>query len=186
MRQSHYYHGLLGTPTGSFKIVEFSDYQCPYCAAVDPILAGFVAHHPDDAAVYRYDMPLKAIHRYAYAAAVAANCAQAEGVRFQYQSLLFQHQKELAAIDWVSLATQSGVTNTDSFARCVQNDAQRDHIQGDMEKAQSVGVKGTPTFIVNGTLLSGDLSDSRLERLYAKAQRSRKGFLGHLVSFFER
>ena len=56
---------VLGVPSAKFKIIEFSDYQCPFCSIVDPVLAKLVAGHPNDTVVYRYDMPLQQIHRYA-------------------------------------------------------------------------------------------------------------------------
>jgi len=175
---------LLGSQPANFTIIEFSDYQCPYCAAVDPVLAGFVAHHPGDSALYRFDMPLRAIHRHAYAAAMAANCAEVQGVRVPYQSLLFQHQKELATTDWVFLAKQGGVTNLDSFAHCIQDQTPRDHIESDLDKGKALGIKGTPTFIINGDLLSGGISNDRLEQMYGEVQRGGQGLFGRVASFF--
>jgi protein-disulfide isomerase len=167
---------VLGVPSASFKIVEFSDYQCPFCRIADAVLAKFVARHPNDAVVYRYDMPLQQIHRYAYTASVAANCAELQGIREPYQSLLFQHQREFATIDWTALAKQGGITNADSFAQCIRDETPGDHIRKDIARAESMGITGTPSFLVNGKLLTEGFSDERLESLYQS--RKQQGF-GH-------
>jgi len=173
---------VLGIPTASFKIVEFSDYQCPFCRLADPVLEKFVARHPNDAVVYRYDMPLRQIHRYAYAASVAANCAEIQGVREPYQSLLFQHQKEFATINWTALARQGGITNSDSFAQCVRDQMPGDHILKDIAKGESMGITGAPSFLINGTLLTEGFSDERLESLYQDTRRKKQGFWRKFLS----
>jgi protein-disulfide isomerase len=165
---------VLGKPVASFKIVEFSDYQCPFCGTADPILAKFAAQHPNDVAIYRYDMPLQQVHRYAYAASVAANCAELQGVREPYQSLLFQHQKEFATLDWTALAKQGGVPDTDSFAQCIRDAVPRDHIRKDIEAGKALGIAQTPTIIMNGAFLSDGLSEDKLESVYR--EKNSRGF----------
>jgi protein-disulfide isomerase len=165
---------VFGTPAAGFKIVEFSDYQCPFCALADADLSKFVAHHPGDVAVYRRDMPLK-IHLYAFTASIAADCAELQGVREPYQSLLFQHQKEFATLDWTALAKQAGITNDRSFAQCVEAKTPSDQIRKDVKIGESMGVNSTPSFLVNGTSLSGGFSPEKLEALYQDTRRKQRG-----------
>lgn len=158
---------VLGTPSARLKIVEFSDYQCPYCAAAEPVLTAFVASHSAETALYRFDFPLETIHRYSYPAAVAANCAELQGITVPYQSLLFEHRDEFASLNWTALAKQGGVGDADAFARCIQEDTPHNRIRKDMAQGKDqIGITATPTFIINRELITGVLSESKLEALY--------------------
>lgn len=159
---------VLGTPTAKFKIVEFSDYQCPYCGKADPILAEFANSHPGDVAVYRYDLPLQPIHKFAYSASIAADCAELQGISEPYQSLLFRHQTEFATIDWTALAEKSGIRDIDAFATCIRKETPRDRIHGDIEVATSLAIEGTPTLFINGVRASDAVSAQSLESMYDK------------------
>jgi len=161
----------LGSSSASFPIIEFSDYQCPYCGMADPVLVNFVSHHHGDVVVYRYDMPLQNIHPHAYVASIAANCAELQGIREPYQSLLFQHQKEFASLDWTALARQSGVSDIPAFARCLHDETPREYIQKELETSRSLNITSTPSFIINGKLTEG-ISEDRLEALYRDAHRN--------------
>ncbi len=166
---------VFGDHRASFKIVEFMDYQCPFCAIVDPVLNEFVANHAGDVALYRYDMPLTDIHRYAYKASIAAACAQLQGVGAKYHSLLFQHQKELPSLDWSSLARQSGVINVDLFTSCVKAEAPKEQINRDIWQGMLLGINATPTVIIDGEIVSNRFSGDALERLY-KRRKNRNVF----------
>jgi len=158
---------VLGASAAKLKIVEFSDYQCPYCAAAEPALTAFMARHRAEAALYRYDFPLETIHPYSYAAAVAADCADLQGITVPYQSLLFEHRNEFATINWTALARQAGIADADSFARCVRDDTPHSRIRKDIARGkEQLGVTATPTFIINGKLFTGRLSEIKLESLY--------------------
>lgn len=172
---------VMGTPTARFKIVEFSDYQCPFCALADRDLATFVSRHVGDVVVYRYDMPLQDIHHYAYAAAIAANCAEAQGVREPYQSLLFRHQREFAALDWAALGKQAGITNDNSFAQCIQSRTPLDHIRKDVEIGKAMGISGTPSCVVDGEILSGGVSAEKLEAIYRGKQKRQRNIFSRLL-----
>jgi protein-disulfide isomerase len=163
---------VLGVATGRFKIVEFSDYQCPFCALADAVLFQFVSHHKGDAALYRYDMPLREIHRHAYAAAIAAGCAEKQGVTYPYQSLLFQHQKEFATLDWSALAGQAGVADRESFSKCIHEESPRSNVEFEETLAKSYRIGGTPTLFINGVRLTQRVSEETLESLYRQLPRA--------------
>lgn len=171
---------VMGTSGASFRIVEFSDYQCPFCALADTALAKFVARHPEDVVVYRYDMPLTHIHRYAYAASIAANCAEMQGVRERYQSLLFLNQKKFSTIDWTELAKQGAIPNSDSFAHCVREQVPKDQILKEMKLSDSLEITATPSFFINGTRLAQGLSSDKLESLYEDMHKDGRGLLHRL------
>jgi protein-disulfide isomerase len=157
---------VLGSSTARFKIIEFSDFQCPYCRAAEPILVKFISHHPEDAVVFRYDFPLQQIHRYAYTAALASQCAEMQDVGEPFQSLLFEHQKEFSTLDWLSLAKQSGVEDAAAFQQCLNDEKPRDHVLRDIKAAESLGIEGTPSFIIDQTLYTNGVTDEMLESLF--------------------
>lgn len=173
---------ILGSSTASIKIIEFSDFQCPYCRLADPVLVKFIARHPGDAVVFRIDLPLVQVHHYAYAASVAAKCAEMQGIREPYQSLLFQHQKEFATLNWVALAKQGGVEDTRAFEQCIIEEKPRDRILKDIKAAESLGIDGTPSFIINGKLYTDGLTEEMLESLYKEMDRKQHGFLHSLFN----
>jgi protein-disulfide isomerase len=173
---------IIGRQTAKMTIMEFVDYQCPYCARVDPIIVDFATRHSSDVAVYRYNLPLQQIHPHAYQAAIAANCAEVQGVREPYQSALFLHQKEFATIDWTVLAKQNGVQDTEGFSRCVKEEKPRDHILKDIKTAESLGIEGTPSFIINGTLYTSGLNEEMLESHYKEMDRKEHGFMHRLFN----
>ncbi len=172
---------VMGDPTARMTIIEFSDYQCPYCAVADPVLVEFVARHPSDVVVYRYDMPLTEIHQYAFAASIAANCAEAQGVGEPYQSVLFLHQNEFSTLDWTEVAKQSGVKDSEAFTRCVKGDKSRGHILKDVEIGKSLGISGTPSLIINGSLHTNGVSEEMLESLWADMYGKHHGFMRWLM-----
>lgn len=157
---------VLGRTDARFRIIEFSDYECPYCALADRFLVHFYHGHPNDVVIYRYDVPLQQIHRYAYGAAIAANCAARQSVEEPYQSLLFQNQKKFVTLDWIGLASQSGVRNREAFGHCVKEEEPRAKILKDMKTAESLGMAGTPSFIINGKLYKEGMTEERLESLF--------------------
>ncbi len=132
-----------------------------------PLLTRFLARH-SDAALYRFDMPLPGLHRYAYKAAIAANCAELQGVRAPYQSLLFRLQADFAVMDWAGVAGQSGVSDTAAFEACLRDEVPRDRVDSDLKVAGSLGIEGTPSFLINGTYLVQPITEGQLELQYWK------------------
>jgi len=165
---------VLGVSSASFKIIEFSDYQCPFCASADSMLSRFVGNHPKEVVVFRYDMPLSQIHHFAFAAARAATCADYQGVREPYQALLFQNQRSFAVLDWTQLAKQSGVQDANAFDRCIRSDLAMTHIHSDVKKAESIGLTGTPSFVINGQVLTEAPNVDVLESLYQQSRVTSK------------
>jgi predicted DsbA family dithiol-disulfide isomerase len=171
---------VLGVPSAEFKIIEFSDFQCPFCKIADPILAQFVANHPNHSVLYRYDLPLQQIHRYAFTASVAAHCAEQQGIWEPYQSLLFQHQEEFSSLDWTALAKESGVADAETFTRCINSAETRERVNQDIKVAGSLGIVGTPSFIINGMLYKQSVTEEKLESLYREMEAKRYNLLHRL------
>ncbi|HEU4382127.1 MAG TPA: DsbA family protein [Anaeromyxobacteraceae bacterium] len=140
-------------------IVEFSDFQCPYCGSAAPVLNQVLALYPADARLVYKHFPLRQ-HANARPAANAAECARAQdpapGVHFwAMHDLLFANQ---AALDAASLAGYAGqIAGLDATAWQVCFDARQfdSRVQADLDLGASMGVGGTPTFAINGRPLVG-------------------------------
>jgi protein-disulfide isomerase len=142
-----------GPEDARVTIVEFSDYQCPYCARAEPIIADVMARYPDDVRfVYRH-LPL-AMHPEARRASEAAVCAEAQGRFWDYHALLFANQRALAPDDLDAYAVELGLDMT-AFDACLQSDATAERVGRDMEEAKRAGITGTPAFFVNGVPFHG-------------------------------
>jgi len=136
-------------------IVEFSDYQCPYCERFHQETYSQIraAYEGSIRFVYR-DMPLSQIHPDAMLAAEAAGCANEQGAFWDYHDLLFNNQQDLSRTALGSYATQIGL-DINTFNQCLDTGRYQQEITSDMQAAASYGVQGTPTFFINGRPLVG-------------------------------
>ncbi len=149
--------GAMGDPNAPVVIVEFTDYQCPFCqrhsSQTLPIL---VQEYIDTGRVYYImkDLPLDQLHPQARDAAVAARCAGQQEMYWEMHDILFEGQQEWGnspdlPTTFLSYATQLSL-NTDSFATCLNDPAIADAVQDNFEEASSFGISGTPFFFVDG------------------------------------
>jgi protein-disulfide isomerase len=141
-----------GAANGAITIVEFSDYQCPYCAKAEPLVKSFVDVYPKNSRVVFKHFPLVSIHPNAMPAALAAAAAQKQGKFWEMHELLFANQHKLGAEQYNQFAKQLGL-NVDKFEADMKSDEIKAAVQEDVKLAQQVGVRGTPTIFVNGKLL---------------------------------
>ena len=144
--------GIEGAPV---VIVEFSDYECPFCArfqqdTLEPLLAEF---GDDIQFVYR-DFPISQIHPNAQEAAEAAECADAQGAFWDYHDLLFANQQLLDRTSLIRYASQLNL-DVDAFTECLESGLYRDEVLADLDEGRSYGVTGTPTFFINGQRVVG-------------------------------
>lgn len=153
----------MGDPGAAVTIVEFTDYQCPFCARhAAETLPRLVSEMVDTGRV-RYivkDFPLDPIHPEARPAAVAARCAAEQGAYWEMHEALFTRQNEwgglgAAAKDaFVKMAVDLGL-NKDKFTTCLSDGRYDDLIQANQDEGIALGINGTPGFFVNGFPISG-------------------------------
>ncbi len=143
--------GPAGAP---ITIVEFSDFQCPYCSRVEPTLARLEKEYPGKIRLVFRDYPLTQIHPQALKAAEAAGCADEQGKFWPMHDQLFSHQDKLQAEDLKQLAAAAGLDPA-RFAECLDSGRRLPEIQKDQKEGDRLGVQSTPTFFVNGRLLVG-------------------------------
>ena len=154
----------MGPASAPVQIVEFSDFQCPFCATFRGTLAKLRAKYPDRVSVLYRHYPIDALHPHARTAALASECAAEQGRFEPYHDLLFAEQDSIGSKPWERFAAEAGVPDADAFARCVAEERLAAGVQRDFELAEETGISLTPSIIFNGTLVPGALSETELEK----------------------
>ena len=144
---------IKGNPEAAVKLMEFSDFQCPACAAFQPFLEEVMTNYGDQIAFEFKHFPLP-MHRMSLSAAVAAEAAGQQGKFFEYHDLLFKNQQTWSASAapaafFVKYAEELGL-DTNLFKRQMNSSQLRDKVKGEFAEGESKGVTGTPTFFLNG------------------------------------
>jgi protein-disulfide isomerase len=145
----------IGPEDAEITIVEFSDYQCPYCKRWhDDVFGRLLQDYPDQVRIVYRDFPLTSIHPEAYPAAEAALCAGEQGAYWPYHSALFSQKYALGDSAYEKYAVELGL-DTSAFAQCQNEGRYSDEIAADLEFATDLGIGSTPTFFINGIALVG-------------------------------
>ena len=144
----------LGPADAKVVLIEFGDYQCPFCKrwrlqVFDPLMEKY-----GDQIRYVYrDFPLTSIHPEALPAAIAANCAGEQGKYWEYHDKLFKGDS-LGHDVYLQYAKELGL-DMDAFQACLQDKAQEEEVMKDFRDGLKLGVQGTPTFFINGAPVVG-------------------------------
>ncbi len=142
-----------GPKDAPVTIVEFSDFQCPYCRRVQPTLLTLLEKYPGKISLVYKDLPLRQIHPQAQTAAEAARCAGEEGKFWEYHDKLFAIPR-ISKDDFGKVAGELGLDSI-KFAGCLDSRKHEPTIQADFEQAMAIGAQSTPVFYVNGIQLKG-------------------------------
>ncbi len=145
---------VWGPEDAPITIIEFSDYECPYCQKWHvQIWPQIQEAYPDQVRLVYRDFPLTNIHPNATPAAAAANCAGEQGAYWEFSEKLFNTQN-LSVEAYLDYADQLGLDMAD-FSECLDSGRQNDEVMADYEYAVNLGVSSTPTFFVNGIPVVG-------------------------------
>jgi predicted DsbA family dithiol-disulfide isomerase len=167
---------LRGSPEAAVTIVEFADFQCPYCQSVQPILKEVLSKYKGKVRIGFRDFPLRQIHPQAQQAAEAARCAGDQGKFWEYHDLLYANQTRLDPLSLEEYARTAGL-DREPFAACLASGKFKVLIESDLQAGAASGVSGTPAFYINGVLLSGSQPASAFESIIESelADASSKG-----------
>jgi protein-disulfide isomerase len=144
-----------GPDDASVVIVEFTDFQCPFCARhSQQTLPSIKEAYGEKVRYILRDFPITGIHQFAQKAAEAGQCAHEQGLFWEYHDLLFANQEALTVDDLKRYAEQVGA-DTGEFNDCLDSGKNQREVLQDLQDGQSAGVSGTPGFLVNGVLVSG-------------------------------
>jgi protein-disulfide isomerase len=141
---------ILGNANAPITIVEFSDFQCPYCSRIAPYLDSLTRKHPDKIKMIYKMFPLS-FHKDAPAAAAAAMAAQNQGKFWEFRFAIAPKFKELTPETFIAVAKQIGVKDIEKFKKDMVLDATKQaRIDEEIKLGVQIGVQGTPNFYVNG------------------------------------
>jgi len=142
-----------GNAKAAVEVIEFSDFQCPFCLRANPVVEQVLKTYGDKIKfVYRH-YPLQN-HPNARPAAEASACAEAQGKFWEYHDRLFANPTKLSDADLKTHAAALGL-DAAKFNACVDGHQQKPGIDADMAAAEAVGVTGTPAFFINGRSIEG-------------------------------
>ena len=145
----------LGPEDADIVLVEFSDYQCPFCKRWhDEVYQQLLAAYPGQIRVVYRHLPLTSIHPDAMSAAIASMCAEEQSSFWQFHDKLFSNEYGLGRDAYTQYATDLGLDTT-AFEACLDSGKFDDFIQQDMDFSINLGVRSTPTFFINGLAVVG-------------------------------
>jgi protein-disulfide isomerase len=156
-------HPALGAKDAPVTIVEFTDFQCPFCEKTEGTLKQLEAKYGDKIRLVHMDFPLP-FHQHALAAANAARCANDQGKFWPYREALFANQSKLAPADLKATAKTLGL-NTTEFDACLDSAKYSTQIKADIATGEKAGVDGTPAFFIDGRPLTGAQEPPKFEEL---------------------
>lgn len=163
-KQGHV-EGLADAPV---KMIEFFDYQCPYCRALHPSLEIILERYRENVALIYRHLPLEN-HEHAYGSAIAATCAAEQGRFAPYHDLLFDNQDQLGTIPYDRLARKAEIPDLDAFNDCIEQERHGEQIQEDVRVAHAVNISSIPTLIINGKMVNGAIPLRQLDDLIQEA-----------------
>lgn len=149
---------VQGADSAPVTIVEFGDYQCPYCGDAHPILKEIEDTFGDQVKFIFRNFPLQEAHAFAFPAAVAAEAAASQGKFWEMHDALFENQYRLNEDLFDELAETIGL-DLERFRSDLKSESIKEKIENDFESGVRSGVNGTPSFYVNGTKFDGGATD---------------------------
>ncbi len=156
-------HPSLGAKDAPVTIVEFTDFQCPFCKATEATLKDLRTKYGDKIRLVHMDFPLP-FHQHAMDAANAARCANDQGKFWEFRDSVFANQGKLAPADLKETAKTLGLDTT-KFDACFDKATYDAQIKADQAAGEKAGVDGTPAFFIDGRPLTGAQPASKFEEL---------------------
>jgi len=158
-----------GAMAQSIVLVEFSDFQCPFCARASETIRAFMAKHGDEVTFVYKHFPLTSIHDQALPAAQAAWAAQQQGKFWEFHDALFAEQDQLGEDLYQAIAKRLSL----DLARFERDRARAiPAIQPDIDLAEALGLSGTPVLVMNGEVLTGAVALTDLEAVLERVRHT--------------
>ncbi|MCB0692530.1 MAG: DsbA family protein [Saprospiraceae bacterium] len=145
---------IAGDPNAKITLVEYGDYQCPYCGRAYPIVKKLQEDFKSDLRFVFRNFPLTQIHEYAFEAAESAELADKYGKFWEMHDKIYEHQNKLDMPHLVSYAESLGINGTEFFNRLETNETAK-KVKSDFMSGVESGVNGTPSFFINGKKYDG-------------------------------
>ncbi|GBF80542.1 DsbA family protein [Aphanothece sacrum] len=155
---------ITGAEESKIVLVEFSDFQCPFCAKVDEIVKDFMDKHQDEVTFTYKHFPLNSIHAQAQLASQSAWAAQQQGKFWEYHDALFENQDKLGKELYTKIAQDLNL-NLEQFESDRQTNEAKIAINEDIKIAEILGLNGTPFFAFNGQPIDLPITVAKLEEI---------------------
>lgn len=149
------YHEVYPNATGNVTVLEFSDFQCPFCKQSYPIIEKLRQRYGDEIMIKYKHFPLP-MHEYAMDSAIASECARLQGKFWEYHNVLFENQNSLSTASLKKYAQKLNL-DTEKFDSCLDNKETIAKVQKDFNEGNKLGVSGTPTFFINDKKIEGGM-----------------------------
>jgi protein-disulfide isomerase len=156
---------VLGNPDAAVTLLEYGDYECPYCAAAAPVLRRVVDESGGRVRLLFRNFPIADRHPYALTAALAAEAAGAQGAFWPMHEMIFARQERLDDAALRAYADELGIDGSQVVGEAAQ--AFGDKVEADFAAGLEAGVGGTPTVFIDGRLWSGRVEAGALRRAIA-------------------
>ncbi len=158
----------MGASAGRVTIVEFSDFECPFCLRAASYLRDLRRRYPKDITVVFRHYPM---HQFATQAAIAAQCAGHYGEFERFHDVLFQHHDSIGRTSWSRFAAEAGLADTSRFQHCMNEKDSMAEVALDTVAANRLGVQGTPTFLINDLEVVGFPGPALMDQYVSDALR---------------
>lgn len=155
----------LGPDSAPLTIVQFFDFQCPFCRDAHENLIALRRAFPTELVVVYRHLPIGGTHQHALDGAFAAECASEEDRFESFADAVFRQQEMIGLRPWADFGRDAGLSDIAGFEDCILNRGGWQAVQQDIQAAQALGAKGTPTFLVNDVLVHGNLELNALTTL---------------------
>ena len=139
----------MGPADASVQLLEFADFDCPYCASFHNNLRDLRVRYPTQVALTYVHFPLPG-HRFALPAARVADCAAQQGRFEAMYNLLFEQQDSFGLKPWGDFATEAGIPDSAAFEVCIKRTESIPRVAEGRALAKQLDVQGTPTIVING------------------------------------
>ena len=159
---------IQGKNTAPLELVEYGDYQCPYCGQAYPIVKNLLRSLGADIKFVFRNFPLSELHPDAFNAAVAAEAAGLQKKYWDMHDIIFENQQELDMESLFLYAKKIGL-DLERFKNDIQKNALSTKVEQDFESGVRSGVNGTPSFFINGKKYNGDWEEDVFHQ-YLKSQ----------------
>ena len=159
----------VGPANAKVVVVEFSDFQCPFCKVAAQSLARIRAQYPNDVAIIYRHFPLEAAHPHALAAALASECAGQQAHFQQFHDLLFEKQDSIGILAWEEFGRRAQVPDEVRFQKCLRDRTYLSNVERDVATARQLKATGTPLILVNNYRFAGAPADDVLKEYVERA-----------------
>jgi predicted DsbA family dithiol-disulfide isomerase len=155
---------VRGAPGAAVTIVEFSDFQCPYCLQAYTTVKNILAKYEGKVKLAYRDLPLLGVGSNLPGSAEASRCAGEQGKFWEYHDLLFENQDDVGLDAFNDYAERLSL-DTEQFTSCLGSGKFKASIQEDFDEGIRLGITGTPAFFINGIFLNGARPQSEFEQI---------------------